>query len=169
MLLELLNHHEDLFMAAVGPLIGARNAADLARLAASCRQLNSFIATIDFYKHSKLFNNSLKFIKSINILSNKYCSIKEYNNKLHIYTYEQGGYSCEQKYSVWTSNEYGEQNSYVSMFIYHGTKVRTIYSVSILPCFNINIIGPIPEWLQKYIRNNSVCVMRMIEFFTFYT
>jgi hypothetical protein len=151
MLLELLNHHEDLFLAAVGPLIGARKTADLARLAASCRRLRMFIGTTLFYKHYVCFQHSLKNIKSMNILSNEYCSIKEYNNDLHVFRYE----------PIPIGATY--PNIYNNRYCIRTIKTRILYSIihdrertmikrdlSIISSFSMFVRGSLPSWINKY-------------------
>jgi hypothetical protein len=170
MLLELLKRHKNLLTAVIRPLIGARKAADLARLAASCQQINSFIATIDFYKHSKLFNNSLKNIKTINTINNKSVSILEYNNKLHVYVCDrhQGSFPHKETYIVWSSNDCRRERT-----IYRGVVIRHDEFVNIYKHYGkswylcIDIIGPRPEWINKYIKTHSLFLMPMGDKWTF--
>lgn len=153
MLLELLNHHEDLLRDVIRPLIGARKAADLAHLAASCRQMNSVIITIDFYKHCKLFQKCLKNINAINILSNSYVTIRDHNNiltilrcyepnkrKINIFKYDM--YST---YFIWNS-----KFNYKSYIISHSTDriiIRSNIYTNNQTCYIHRIL---PPWLQKY-------------------
>jgi hypothetical protein len=143
MLLELLNHHEDLLTAAVGPLIGARKAADLAALGATCRQLRLFITAIPLYKHYKLFNDPLKNIKSINILNNEYISIKECSNSLHIYYYR-STQPWPQAYYIWSLKNHKKY------CIEYGNNIK-ISEYDVRNTFYITIKGLIPTWISKYI------------------
>jgi hypothetical protein len=136
-------------MAAVGPLIGARKAADLAALGATCRQLRSFIAAIPLYKHYKLFNNSLKSIKNINILSNKYVSIREHYDGLHIYIYTSVwlnsiGYKSVERYIMLSVKKHKYYR------IEHWNKIKISDRVILDDKFIINIEGSIPTWISKY-------------------
>jgi hypothetical protein len=149
-------------VAVIGPLVSARKTADLARLAASCRQLRLFIAELPFYKHSKTFRHSLKNIEGINILSNEHCSIKEYNNDLHVFGYD---HIAIHNYS------------YLWKFGYHirAIKARTYTHIK---ChekieitrendtigFYICVNGPIPSWLNKYPINY---VNEALKYYTF--
>ncbi len=149
MLLELLNHHEDLFIIIIEPLIGARRAADLAALAACCRQMSLFIGITPFYKHSKSLCCSLKNIKSMNIISNEYCSIKEYNNDLHVF-----------RYSPPPAYDY-RFHPYTDYYYIRTIKARIFYRIR---CneeikisknhddthINIYVKDHVPSWISKY-------------------
>ncbi len=150
MLLELLNHHEDLFMAAVGPLIDARKAADLARLAACCRQMRLFIYTISFYKHSRLLCQSLKIVKDMNILDNERCSIKEYDNDLHIFRYLP--VSVDTRYIHILDNNYYIRTIKARKFYHIECSIRRIWITESNDYgrFSIYIVGPVPLWISKY-------------------
>ncbi len=149
MLLELLKHHEDLFMAVIEPFIGARKAADLARLAATCRQLRLFVGTIPFYNHCVCFRWSLKNIKSMNTLSNEYCSIKEYNNDLHMFRYDPA--------VIWSRRVHLLEDNYyirtIKRRIFY--RIRCTDRISIIKNNDaggvvICINGPVPLWINKY-------------------
>jgi hypothetical protein len=137
-------------MAAVGPLIGARKVADLARLAATCRQINSFIIALPLYKHYKLIHNSLKNIKSINILSNGYTSIREHGDGLHVYAYrfvkQNRLYNIQnmQKYYMWSIKKLRCYQ------IEYGDKIKIINGRMSGVVFYIDIKGPFPTWISKY-------------------
>jgi hypothetical protein len=150
MLLELLQHHHGLFHAVIEALISARNAADLVRLATCCQQLRLFIVELSFYKHYGLFRCSLKNIKNMNTLSNEYCSIKEYNNDLHVFRYDPA--------FIWDRRMYMLEDNYyirtIKARIFY--RIRCNNRVDIIKNNNIvnNIIiyinGPIPSWMIKY-------------------
>ncbi len=149
MLLELLNHHEDLFMAAIRPLICARKAVYLAALSATCRRLRDFLVVeVPIYIHYKLFNNSLKNIKRINIINNKYLSIREYDGNLHIYRYIRAYLDYtnkwrESRYAVWDT----KKCKYY--WIEYDNKIKTFDNhVSNIPIC-IQIVGEIPTWVTK--------------------
>jgi hypothetical protein len=159
MLLELLNHHEDLFLAAIRPLIGTRRTADLAALAASCRQLRLFIAELPFYKHYKLLCSSLKAVKSMNTLSNKHCSIKEYNNDLHIFRYK-SVISTNTRFASMIDDEYYIRTikARILYYIRCSSKIE-ITEINDIDRLTICIDGPIPLWVSKYpinIENHAV-------------
>jgi hypothetical protein len=66
MLLELLNHHIGLFLAAIEPLVGARDAAGwrtLWRLRLTCKRFNDIIKNIPWYIHKTTLTKILKDAK----------------------------------------------------------------------------------------------------------
>jgi hypothetical protein len=151
MLLELLNHHQELFLAAIGPLIGARKAADLATLGASCRQLWDFLAAeVPLYGHYQLSKKYLNDIKSINMLCNKYITIRECMGDLRTISYwsceryinARIGYKTCQEYRIWIPDY---SCLHVLMF---DSKIIVKQANKCPIC--INIIGEIPQWLAKY-------------------
>jgi hypothetical protein len=151
MLLELLQHHEELFQAVIWPLTLRRNCRSLGALAGCCRLLNVVVDNLAFYKHYKNFRSSLDDIERINILDNKYMTLREYNNKLHVNSHwsaTQSFTGCETHY-MWTVNNSNLQRI---------RKFNIVTSVFIR-CYarlSITIEGVIPFWLHKYIINGYI-------------
>ncbi len=143
MLLELLNHHEDLFLA----VISARKSADLAVLGATCRQLNSIINALVIYKHYKLFHASLKIIKTINILINDRTTLREFNNNLHVYVYHYPVYESY-KARIWYAIFSTNNIEFSIEEIVCKTSIRTKYNT--FRRFDMSV-EPVPNWLSKYI------------------
>jgi hypothetical protein len=66
MLLQLLNHHQELLLAAIWPLICARNAASLAAIGGTCTQLRAFLAAeVPLLAHMVHFRSTVKYISQI--------------------------------------------------------------------------------------------------------
>ncbi len=91
MLLELLNHHHELFMTAIWPLIDRRNCADVRSLANSCRQIQQFLAAeVPFYTHMRNYRGVIKDINHIEKIifvddTNNLGSIMNIHGKLIVY------------------------------------------------------------------------------------
>ncbi len=88
MLLELLDHHQELFLAAIEPLI-CGNKRSLCALAATCKRLRTLINTIDIYVHYIKYWRVLtlypihKVIFDNNVST---LSIIYHNNKIMVYS-----------------------------------------------------------------------------------
>ncbi len=166
MLLELLQHHHGLFLAAIEPLIGARKVADLAALAASCRLLHGIINDLALYKHHNNFQKSLNEIKSINTLYNNCVTIRDYNDTLVIYHWR-GSHTRAKKmvqYYIWNF----KNNTYHSLTQYHVGVVR-YFQHSFNSCATMHIKNQIPIWLLKYINNGKVHIVDKSEtYFIFF-
>jgi hypothetical protein len=153
MLLELLDHHHELLSAVIKPLLDGRNCADVRNLAASCRQIRQFLAAETLLRHYLQFQKSLKNVKSINILSNKYTTIRDYNNKLSVYVciehydnniikFKHNSYTM---YYVWNS-KFNHKGYTISHYIDKVVTLPYTY-VHDRRCY---IYKTIPPWLQKY-------------------
>jgi hypothetical protein len=146
MLLELLEHHEGLFTAAVWPLIWRRDCRSLAALSATCGRLREYLLKLPHVQHTLKFKRSLSSIKHINILYNKYVTIRECGNKLAIYW-------CWREYKI---NRRIISDYYIYSFpkrvpgcLRHGKRIkymRVLYSDHMY----IKINGIIPDWIKKY-------------------
>ncbi len=152
MLLELLQHHQDLFLATIEPLIGARKFVDLVRLTATCQQIRDFLAhRVPFYTHFWRMKDSLNNIKSINILMNKRSIIREYNGKLQLTTYWHYNIAANSvikyieplSFGIWNASKFSWTDINENL-----QKVTITYSIGTKIC--IGIIGVIPQWLYKY-------------------
>jgi hypothetical protein len=152
MLLGLLQHHQDIFLAAIEPLIGARNVADLVALADTCRQLRDFLARrVPFYAHFWRMRNCLKDIKSINILMNARSIIREYNGKLQLATYWHYNLAANPAVSCVEPLSFGMLNTHTLCW----TSINENLQKVTITCDSgdkrpIGIIGVIPQWLYKY-------------------
>jgi hypothetical protein len=151
MLLDLLEHHEDLFLAVIGRFIG-QNMRVLAALSTVNRRLNGIVSSLCWPKHAQKLHHSLSLIKTINILQNKYVSLREFNG-------------CVTVYSCWEISRYtgdfSEMHDPVHYYIYNTSRSfhnllihgETIISrrINIYDCgFTIIINGNIPEWIKHY-------------------
>ncbi len=86
MLLDLLQHHENIFLAVIRPLTLRRDRRSLAALGASCQQIHQVITKISFWRHMAAFGPTYNAIKRINYAYYENTSMIEYNNKLtHTY------------------------------------------------------------------------------------
>jgi hypothetical protein len=167
MLLELLQHHQDIFLAAIWPLICARNAASLFAVAASCRQLWTFLAAeVPLLRHYVRMRGCLLQISAINIIYSKYATLREHNNKFHMISYWDNfrrntpviSHMSDFVYVIHSFIDSSERiiyhrNDNNNANIINITTKRTIdYAV------HVHIVGAIPQWLQKYIKCEYVMV-----------
>jgi hypothetical protein len=88
MLLELFQHHQELFLAAIEPLIRRRDCRSLGAMAATCKILHAYIVQLDFYQHyinNKCMLKAARICKAIFDDGNSLISIIMYNNKITYY------------------------------------------------------------------------------------
>jgi hypothetical protein len=91
MLLELLDHHHELLIAAIEPLICARNCRSLYALAASCRRLRAFLAAefpiLAHMQHFKRVVADINAIDKIICVDNEqnYSTIMNINDRIICY------------------------------------------------------------------------------------
>jgi hypothetical protein len=153
MLLELLEHHYELFLAAIEPLICARGGRSLAALGASCRSLRSVIINLPIYVHMLKLRPIHNVINEIKMLYNKDTNIRECNGRATIYnhciynvTRLNQSYNISIKYYV---NELNRSGYTIITENIHGITVyRDPHSQLLYQ--SINIIGTVPEWIKKY-------------------
>jgi hypothetical protein len=153
MLLELLNHHSRLFLAAIEPLILRRDCRSLGALAVTCRQIRSFLADeVPMLNHHRMLGQNLMQIKNINILYNNYVSIREYRSThVVIYSYwndERDGYGL--LYPTNTTYWIFRSDTRREIFIVYKRKKVKIHYYNCFSGINIYINGTIPTWLYKY-------------------
>jgi hypothetical protein len=140
MLLELLQHHPGLFLAAVEPFICARKVAELASLSATCRQLWDFLAAgVPLLKHMRLFRQSLRIINSID----KIIYIDD-NSNLSSIMYVNGIIRCYVLY-----NSRGDINVYGIRKFYNNITCAGLKNFGIGIIDTDNIHGPIRKFIDK--------------------
>jgi hypothetical protein len=77
MLLDLLDHHHELFLTAIKPLICARGGRELASLAITCRKIREFlVAEVPLLAHIRKFKATLG---KINAIEKIICVDADYN------------------------------------------------------------------------------------------
>jgi hypothetical protein len=163
MLLDLFNHHEDIFHAAIRPLIWRRDCRSLATLGTSCRQMRDFLAAeVPFWGHFLRMRRCINAINRINIINNKYITLKENNGKLLVisyWNYKRHTISCNSCSLTTFHSEYllwyiGHKRKIISM------KYNKVIMINdngyIVKYTHMKIIGAIPEWLLKYINNDYI-------------
>jgi hypothetical protein len=90
MLLNLLDHHHELFLAAIRPLICRKFTPELAALGATCRQLRTFLAAeVPLLAHMRKFRAIVNVINEIERL----ICIDEDDNLTSV-THMQNGIVC---------------------------------------------------------------------------
>lgn len=156
MLLELLNHHQDLFLAAIEPLIDARDAAGwrtLWRLRLTCKHLNDIIKGIPWYIHKI---NLMKILKDAKIYKAMYKNVTgddgevsfiAVGNNLKIY--------MTIPHSDFTYHGYKHKKTILRIQTKHKIDLNDVsnfkYDVVLYNNDNNDII--IPEWLRIIGRN----------------
>ncbi len=161
MILELLNHHQDLLLGALSPLIWRRDHASLGALGASCRRMRDFLADkVPFLAHWRKFRLTLCAVKESKILFNKYITLRKINDCIHVYSsYEDNRY----KYSIYSTRMHMPHyiynlNDYKGIELCHcGDKIElTTYGVSCTVTFYV--IGNAPSWIMgsKNIKINPI-------------
>jgi hypothetical protein len=150
MLLDLLNHHQDLFLAAIEPLIWRRDCRSLGALAGSCRQLRDFLAhDVSFYTHINCMLPVLHDILAIDRVILRYngtvdTTIMFIDDKYVSYMYSDEEYS-DKSLAVYTNNmELKIYDNLKDIDIFHGD--CTIGNVEDVR---------IPNSILKYIINNG--------------
>lgn len=89
MLLELLQHHQEFFLAAIEPLTLRRDCRSLSALGGTCNTIHACIVQLDFYQHyirNKYMLKSAKICKAIFDDDMSSMSIIMYGNKITHYT-----------------------------------------------------------------------------------
>jgi hypothetical protein len=144
MLLELLQHHEGIFVAVIDHLVSARDCHTLGALSAANRRLNIVVSAVPWWQHCRKMHNCHKLVKSINILQNKFVTIRELNDVITTYSYYPYGDVFKDGEAYYVHNN--TKKSY--RYIYH-----TKYSrMGAYRCgrINISIKGSVPEWVYRY-------------------
>jgi hypothetical protein len=167
MLLELLEHHSDLLKAAILPLIWRRDCRSLAALSATCRWLRNYVLNVPQIVHILKLGPSLRKIKNINILYNKYVNIREYDNKMVIY-------------SCWEYNRssYDSCNNTIEYYVYilpirqwimilHNDKIKITPGGSMGSDIYMKIEGSVPNWISKYDEHLIINTRDVWDDFTF--
>ncbi len=153
MLLELIEHHSDLFLAAIEPLILRRDCASLGALASCCRRIRYILAhDVPILNHYRLLRQSLMQIKNINVIYNDYVSIYEYpSSHLVIYSYWnyiRNLHACSNNSN--TTYWVYSHDHLRGVCIGHGMKGVTLGYYGSTASINIHIDGEVPLWLSKY-------------------
>jgi hypothetical protein len=153
MLLQLLEHHHKLLLAAIGPLIWRKNCRELAALSATCRQLRDFIRALDFWKHCNKMQPVFTEINHIEILYGGDKSIR-YNKNITMYEIYQIYWpiTCNKRY----------HREYERFIVYNSKSLKSYmeYMPNHRPAYCINIHtyewskgyridGKIPSWLHN--------------------
>jgi hypothetical protein len=153
MLLKLLEHREELFAAVLGRFIEARDCHSLGALSGTNWRLYAAVWALPWWQHCRKLLPILTSIRNINILYNKYISIRDYNNKLSIY-------SCWESMRQ-TSVRTHRYTNYIIYYVYQypsmGEYIITHYNTHVNIAFrvaenyiSIHIDGKVPEWINKY-------------------
>lgn len=149
MLLDLLNHHQDLFLAAIEPLIWRRDCRSLGALAGSCRQLCDFLAhEVPFYAHIGCMLPVLRDILAIDRVILRYSGTVDTTIMFIGDKYVSYMYSTEcsdNTLSVYTNN--------MELEIYGNLKDIDIHHGDCVIGGIEDVI--IPDSILKYIINNS--------------
>jgi hypothetical protein len=90
MLLELLEHHEELFYSVIKSIIGAycrQSMCAIAALSAANWRLRNIVIRWPWWRHCCKMRRCLSDIKGINMIYNNYYTLREFNNMLTIYAY----------------------------------------------------------------------------------
>ncbi len=152
MLLKLLQHHQDLFLAAC-----RHNCKDYYNLLCTCKDIYNLIVSLPFYIHVSKLRYTLVQIKETKFIYNRYISIKHQRDNLVVYStwpYDRINISAYCKYSEEHDNLYvinlmGKELQRVS----NNTIIKVNRYVGAVTC---KINGPIPNWIQEYIKSNHI-------------
>jgi hypothetical protein len=168
MLLELLQHHEGLFMATIMPLIGGRDCRSLCALAATNVRLHNVVGRVDIARHYRLFSAVVRQIGGMRYfiddnpdvvfrkLDRKVVSYISYNPIVHKNSFSRNLHSD-------VLYIYVEHDSIVNIIV-HGTAHFTdnnfirIFTDSYLGLFPHIIKSRVaPEWVVRfiYVRDHS--------------
>jgi hypothetical protein len=145
MLLKLLGHHEELFAAILRRFIAAVDMCSLCALGAVSRRLRDAVLALPWWRHCCKLSHCNSAIKTINILSNKFVTLRDFNNKLTTYSYYslERGNIYDDTYYIHCTNK----PSYIMSHTVSGCKISKGRINTFIP---INIIGDKPKWLNKY-------------------
>jgi hypothetical protein len=154
MLLELLQHHEDIFHAILRPLISAKNCRGLIALAGICKYFREVIMKLDIIKHYCAFRRCALSIKNIGYISfNDLTFIGKDDNLIIWKTLATNNYKYIAPESIY--NVIRIQHGSISnhLIIYNGGGEPSYY-ISI-ECFvrvleTSKYIQDIPKWIYKY-------------------
>jgi hypothetical protein len=151
MLLELLVHHEGLFMNVLRHLIehiDKRTLQTFCALSAVNWRLNATIEAHPWWQYTRKLQRCLESIKTINTLRNKFITIREFNNNLTVYSYQSPNRKITIK-PVGTLIIYNLHRGMVFDTI-HTPKYHIVCEYPWKCHLYLRINGSKPEWLQKY-------------------
>jgi hypothetical protein len=149
MLLKLLQHHEELFMAVLDHFTNGRDARELAAISAANWRLREFILALPWWQHAVKLQKCHNDIKSMNILRNEFVTIRGFYNDIVVYSYyPHNRNSFNLRFNL---NKYyvhrGFKQSY--SIIHNVGKKYRIMKIDV-KYISICVYGNKPEWLAKY-------------------
>jgi hypothetical protein len=161
MLLELLEHHEDLLSAVINILLENQYKCmytDIVPLLYCCKTIREFIilkypllqnTIIHIYKIQPV----LKDIKAIKIIGNETISFKYHNNKLVRYYY--CSFADANNLSYRNSNYFSAYNFDMQKryALFHSITGIEIHDEFYIPHSYVKVNEDMPQWLKKYVDN----------------
>jgi hypothetical protein len=147
MLLNLLDHHEDLLRAVLGRFVAAYDVRSLAALSAVNWCLYAAVGALPWWQHYCKLRHCNASIKSINILRNKFITMRDFNNNLVTYSY----YPLDRinLYNTMPNAYYIHHNINKSYRITHDAWKYNIEDLK-SQFISIKIYGKVPAWIRKY-------------------
>jgi hypothetical protein len=154
MLLKLLQHHQELFLAACRL---SYNRKDYYSLLCTCKDIYNLIISLPFYIHASKLRYTLVKIKETKFIYNRYMSIRRQRDNLVVYSawpYDRININAYCKHSEEHDNLY--IINFMCKELQRISKDTIIKARRYVNAINCKINGPIPNWIQEYIGSNHI-------------
>jgi hypothetical protein len=167
MLLELLDHREELFFGVIAARLAAMDAhiwADLGALSRVCRRLRDVVIALPEWQHRCNLSPSLRQIATMSTLQGGNITLRYFNDKLVAYILygtpdnriRSPQYNDpEQIYSVYSY----DAGSYLLIFE-SLSKYEVEYNEEVDDQVYITIRGDIPVWAHRYADDNVISIYK---------